>query len=431
VTYFPSAEMRRRSALSPSSALALLERATVVLSLAAFSLLYGRQVLAGLMRAYTPSIWYVPDLVMIMAAVAGTCLLVVKYDVSAVIGIMLFLALLAFSVLTLEMESVALGLRLMFIFFVSYLGNFWGKRYDYRITQIIGLLTILAVVGVFYDSFVGLHFEDLTFSGVLGDRSISQQWWLSDETRRVAGFGISSTDTSLAIVFGVLIMSDREGGPFPIWFSLLFSPIALWAVWLTQQRATTVWFAILWLLVCGVALSFGRRGQAFSFKAMKIMSLVALVASAVAPFLFYRVDIADFFGQSAPSLHDRTFNVWPAAIDYLFGSPQVTLIGGGIGSIGDPFFFTNPNIYLADNMFLSVCCNIGVILGLLLWVKLWSSIASARPAAPPQNGALATLCLLLLNGITAGIIVGATGMSVLGFALGVVLRPQPKEVVRE
>ena len=204
-----------------------------------------------------------------------------------------------------------------------------------------------------------------------------------------------------------------------------FIPVA-YSIWLTQQRATTAWIFVLWAMANGPSVIIGSRAKPLSIYILRHLALVSMLLCSSIPFVFYKIDVAGLFGAQAPSLYDRTFNTWPTALDDLSQGVRI-ILGGGIGSIGEAALFTGGQIVLADNLFLNGILEFGIVfVAFWIWViYLLLRSKSGRFA----EGAIALLALIVLNGITAGVIVGLVGTLWLMYTVGLLAQDTRKFLV--
>lgn len=398
----------------------LLERVCHAMLLMSFLAVVGRQALAAPLRAYGAALWYVPDVVMLAALPLLVVSLVLQgwlRVVVVVLGLMLWSVL---SLIPLHPLSVLFGMRFVLAFIAALATGMLCRRYDGLLRVALIALCGLTIAGAIFEGLFDLPWSGLSFEGAFGTKEVSRQWWLEDETRRIAGLGISSTDTALFISCAMLMIPAGNSRPSRLLGLLLAGP-AFYALWLTQQRAAMAWFGILWGLSFLYLLVSGHGGVRGTTRALKIVGLAATFACVVAPFALYDVDIGDIFGFSASSLLDRTKVVWPWAIERALSIPEV-LIGSGLGSVGEAATYTDVNMSLPpDNMFLFLLTLCGVAAFGMVWLVV-RGILSTSATDAGKIPALAVLVLLLLNGVTANIVGGLVGISFLGLSLGMIFR---------
>jgi hypothetical protein len=401
----------------------LLERVCAAMLLMAFLAVIGRQALAAPLRAYGAQLWYLPD-VMMFAALPLLVVSLVSQGwvrvVSVVLGLMLWSVL---SLIPLHPLSVLFGMRFVLAFIAALAMGMLCRRHDGLLRLALIGLCGLTIAGAIFESLFDLPWSGLSFDGAFGTKDISRQWWLEDETRRIAGLGISSTDTALFISCAMLMISAGNSRSSRLLGLLLIGP-AFYALWLTQQRAAMAWFGILWGLSFLYLFIWGQTGVPATTRALKLVGLAAIFACVVAPFALYDVDIGGIFGFSASSLLDRTKVVWPWAIDRALGIPEL-LIGSGLGSVGEAAAYTDVNMSLPpDNMFLFLLTLCGIAAFGMVWLVV-RGILAIDDADDGKIPALAVLVLLLLNGVTANIVGGLVGISFLGLSLGMIFRRRP------
>ncbi|MDB5593910.1 MAG: hypothetical protein JWM36_871 [Hyphomicrobiales bacterium] len=400
----------------------LLERACQAMLLISFVAVIGRQALAAPLRAYGAELWYVPDGIMF----AALPLLVISLlsqgrlrVVSVVLGLMLWSVL---SLIVLHPLSVLFGMRFVLAFIAALATGMLCRRLDGLLRLALIGLCGLTIAGAIFESLFDLPWSGLRFDGAFGTKEVSRQWWLEDETRRIAGLGISSTDTALFISCAMLMISTGNRRSSRVLGLLLIGP-ALYALWLTQQRAAMAWFGILWSVSFLYLLVLGHTGAPAATRALKLAGCAATFGCVVAPFALYDVDVGGIFGFSASSLLDRTKVVWPWAIERALSIPQL-LFGSGLGSVGEAAAYTDVNMSLPpDNMFLFLLTLCGLGAFGMVWLVI-RGILAITETGEGRIPALAVLVLLLLNGVTANIVGGLVGISFLGLSLGTIFRSE-------
>lgn len=392
-----------------------------------FLAIVGRQALAAPIRAYLPGFWYLPDMLVMGTACLYFVVAIANGRTAGAAWLSFVAAWSLLSLMALHELSVMFGLRMLLAFVMAILAGLYFRPLEGLIRLSMVVLCGLAIVGAIYDSLFDLPWSGMVFEGAFGTNDISRTWWTEDETRRIAGLGIASTDTALFIVCAMLLISTGSDRLSRLSAVLLVAP-AMYAVWLAQQRATMVWFAFFWVVACLLPVVMGRRVVPGVNLVLQSLVLAALAACLTVPFLFYEVDIGSMVGITAVSLLDRTMVVWPYAIERLSEFPTI-LTGAGVGSVGEAMAFTNPALSVPpDNIFLYLytMCGIG---SLVLVAMVFSHVLTVDKEEDSVLMALSLLAILLFNGVTANIFSGLVGIAFLGFAIGVLWSSQNQEYI--
>lgn len=285
------------------------------------------------------------------------------------------------------------------------------------ITAVLSL-GVAASIGVLADDIIGFQWGAQTFSGILGERIIAREWWLQTGVRRLSGLGISSTNTAHMIVcvgllcLPLLALRSRL-------IALVAAALFLCAAYLTQQRASLAWFAV--LMTLSLALPLYRPAARISFSSLKVAISVAIALMIAAPFALSGVDIGSIFGTAGQSLRERTFVVWPSAVDAISSGPSL-LAGKGVGSIGE--LSVHPALRAPDNMFLNMAAMFGFPVAMALCAGLFLLAIRADMKNAVQLGSIAVATFIVLNGSTANMVLSAVPMTFLGLAVASLgLRP--------
>lgn len=395
-----------------------LERLADIAVVVTFLALMARLAFGAIIRVYGGPLWYLPDGMAALSLALYFIVCLRQKRMAFVFTIVLLFIWIVLSLFVQTTPMVLFGLRLTMVMLIGFLVGLHPHRHSRFVQRMLLLFCFLAVVGVLYDEYVGFNWGDVSFEGAFGSTTISQQWWLADGTRRVSGFGISSTTTSMFLATGFLMIAVQNSRRMMFLCLLLVLPVA-YSIWLTQQRATTAWFGALCLLSFIIPVLFGSPTNITSIRVLRLATLSALLICLLAPFLLYKIDLGAIFGHNAPSLRDRTFNVWPAAIAYIF-SDFTLFFGAGLGSITNAASIGISEGMVVDNMFLCLTTLIGAS-SLFVWFWVGQLIWRAEVLRPISAAALSISALMLFNGITAGILVGESGIIVVGYAVGLLM----------
>lgn len=388
-----------------------------------FVVLLVRTTIAAPIRAFVPSIWYIPDFLMLIAF--GVLLnRGLRYSVvKTLVFTSSLLVLVVYALMTNAAVDVALQARQIGYILLACLVGMGVRSGRQTVAYVIVALGVVAMVGIYWDYFFKVPWAGAVFSGALQAREVAREWWSAGGARRLSGFGISSTDTSAIIAVGCLTACALLRNRF---LGILYSGLAVHTLLLTTQKATAGW-VIITVGVYYLPILFSPRGgqpKPVSMAILKTLAIAGLVGCILFPIIAYQIRLSELFGVDAPTLDQRTADVWPTIIPLLLKFPQF-LFGYGMGAIGSTA--TNPDLFLCDNMFLFVALNFGVPIAVSLFIAAGVALWKAPLRAERDGYALAVAALLILNGITANVL-GAGGVNgiYLGFAIGLLLRPKPR-----
>lgn len=393
----------------------IIKLATLVISYAYLALVI-RQVFAAPIRAYVPGIWYAPDAAMFAALFV--CLPLVLLD-SIYKTIMWLLVLVMWplaSMVYLNQQSVLFAYRLVAAIMISYAVSRYCRGYNRQIRSVALFCLIMLIVSVIWDSYLGTPWRNISFEGISGTKSVSRDWWLATGTRRIAGSGISSTDTALLLACLFYISSYRASGVARARVFILIAPVG-YAMYLTQQRASLICFIVLATSTVVLPVLSPKSTHRMWLRLTKTFFVTASLIAVLTPFIFKNVDPAKIVNGASASLTDRTMRVWPVTIARIAKLPEV-ITGNGLGSAGEAMQFTNAELALPpDNIFLFSLVSAGafaVVLALYLEVIVLRAPLSNNDVA----SYLAILTFLMFNGISANILGGMAGAIFFGYAIG-------------
>lgn len=387
-----------------------------------FLMLVFRQAVAAPIRAFVPLLWYIPDLV--TAAALCCCIYIGLYKkiVPMLVVLAFFALFFMLSLLQNPLESVALSTRQVFYLAIAISAGYIGQRGRQFVATALAAIAVIAIVGVIYDYLFVVPWRGMLFSGALQTKAVAREWWSSGGQRRLAGFGLSSADTSVIIACGVIFLSAVQDARTRLFFYLLYGP-AVWAMLATTQKATCAAFIFVTAIALATRFSLGGdRDGAKAGAIYKIVAVVAIIAAVLAPIALYQMDLGSLAAK-APTLNQRINEVWPAVIERLLSSPA-SLWGYGFGAGADTA--TIPAFALVDNVFLFSVINFGLVVTALVFY--WSCFAIVRLKIDDLEalGGMGVIALLTINGITANVVAsGGLGSLLLGFAIGLVSRPKP------
>ena len=401
------------------------ERRAGSLLLAAFLFLVGRQVMAAPVRAYAPFLWYIPDLISAVGVAAVVYLALRKMITPLVVFLVVFIALAGLSLISNPIESVALSMRQIIYFILAVLTGYVGTEGRSLACKVLVAFAVAAIIGVAYDDLIGVPWQGLLFEGVLDTKAVSREWWSSGGVRRIAGFGLSSGDTSVAIACGMILLAAATSTRPRIAFWALLAP-SIWAILATTQKATCGAYLLVVLVMVGMRLIDTKHYLERTSVALRTIALAALVMTMIAPFVLYGQRLGDL-GLPVETLDMRTAEVWPTVIPYLFGTMRV-LVGFGFGGAGD--LAQAKELLLIDNMFLFTTATVGVIIAIAGFLLVMRAVARVQVRDRDSLGGLGIICLLCINGITANIVAaGGLGSLYLGFGIGLVSKPVRGEIL--
>jgi hypothetical protein len=399
-------------------------RAKLLLVATVLVLLF-RQSIAAPIRAYVPSAWYLPDLLLGVGLLAFVYL-AAKSRIQVLLWASLaFGVLIGLSLLTNPPVSVAVSARQVLYLFMAVLCGYIGSQGRAQINKSIIALALIATAGVYLDHFIRVPWAGMRFSGALDTVDVSREWWGEGGTRRLAGFGLASTDTSVIIAAGMLVMLGTSIGRIRMWQLGAFAA-AVYAILLTTQRSTAIAFSAVSLLLITATFSRALIDPRSLIKVLKVATIAALVTAVLAPVFLYGFKPSDL-GISAPTLQQRTSEVWPTVIAHLVSSVQ-TFFGFGFGAVGETGGVES--FRLVDNAFLYATISFGLFGAIAMFAWAGLSVARARIWDTEDVTALAVICLCAINGITANVIAaGGVATVYVGIAIGTLSRPRRKSQV--
>jgi hypothetical protein len=388
-----------------------------VLSISIVGIL-ARETFAAPIRAYIPQAWYAFDALIVFAIAMGFFACAPRFPRSAILSATVIIIATTYSLQQNSPLSTAFSLRYISYFIAPIILVVLARGIGARFTNVVILLGIAASIGVLVDDVAGFQWGTQTFSGILGERVIAREWWLQTGIRRLSGFGISSTNTAHMIAcVGLLclpLLAQRSR-----LIALIAAALFLWAAYLTQQRASLAWFAI--LMTLSMALPLYRPAARTSFSSLKVAISIAIVTMIAAPFALRGIDIGSIFGTAGQSLRERTFVVWPNAIDTI-STGFALVVGKGVGSIGE--LSVHPALRAPDNMFLNMAAMFGFPVAIALCAGLFLIAIRANMKNAVQLGSIAVATFIVLNGATANMVLSAVPMTFLGLAVAsLALRP--------
>lgn len=398
-----------------------------LLLVATVLILLFRQTFAAPIRAYMGALWYIPDLLLGVGLLAFIYL-AAKSKIQVLLWVGLaFILLITLSLLMNPPVEVAVSARQVLYLFMAVLCGYIGSQGRAQINMAVIALALVAIAGVYLDHFTKVPWADARFAGALNTVDVSREWWGEGGERRLAGFGLASTDTSVIIAAGVLVMLGTSIGRIKLWQILVFAA-AVYAIVLTTQRSTALAFSLVSLFLITATFARVVIEPRTLVKLLKITTLVALVTAVLAPVFLYGWNPSDL-GVSAPTLQQRTTEVWPTVIGHLLQSVQ-TLFGYGFGSVGETAVFED--LKLVDNAFLYATVNFGLVGALVMFAWAGLSVSRARIWDTEDVTALAVICLCAINGITANIIAaGGVATIYVGIAIGILSRPRRRSQLAE
>jgi len=315
---------------------------------------------------------------------------------------------------------VAFSVRGLGYIFLAFFAGIGLRRDDKRLPVALAGAAALAIIGVYYDYLFTVPWANTLFVGALKTSDTALQWWSSGGVRRLSGFGIASTDTAAQIAAGTMVYFGMTGNRLRL-SSIIFCAASIHALILTTQKATAGWLVIITIAAYAAPLlAFRMRGfQASAL--LKVLGATGLLGCILVPPTLSGLGMGGVLGVNAPTLDQRTMEVWPQVLPMVLKFPEF-ILGYGLGAIGQTS--TLSNLVIVDNMFLFTALNVGVPLALLLFAIAGIALIKTQVRDGADFSALAIVALLCLNGITANIVVaGATGSIFLGYAIGCLLRP--------
>lgn len=416
-TQLPSRNSRIYEVRVPLERVSLRGISAAILSISIVGIL-ARETFAAPIRAYIPQAWYAFDALIIFAIAIGFAACAPRFPRSTLASAIAILFVAIYSLQQNSFLSTAFSLRYISYFIAPIILVVVARGIGTRFLATVFFLGLAASIGVVADDIIGFQWRAQTFSGILGERVIAREWWLQTGIRRLSGFGISSTNTAHMIACACLLCVPLLAQRSRL-IALIAAALFLWATYLTQQRASFGWFAI--LMTLSLALPLYRPAAKIAFSSLKIVISVAIATMIAAPFALSRVDIGSLFGASGQSLRERTFAVWPNAVDAI--SRDLSLFAGkGVGSIGE--LSLHPALRAPDNMFLNMAAMFGFPVAVSLCAGLFLIAIRANMPNAVQLGSIAVATFVVLNGTTANMVLSAVPMTFLGLSVAsLALRP--------
>lgn len=389
----------------------------------AVCLLLGRECFAAPLRVYLPYTWYIPDIVLSLFV----CFFFLKEAMrSPLIPSFLGLIIIVWIMISsffLEPLSILFALRPFLALMLGIAAAKEGLLDNPKMRLILAVFLCAIVGSLLYDQHIGFGWENGVFDSVLGQKAVSRLWWSDQGIRRLSGFAMASTDAAF-IIATLLLLFIPNMIRFRLFVGLPFLLLCVYALWLTNQKAT---MSITFFLCALTGLSLfvrSKDAKKILVTMLKALALTGLIVCIAAPFVFLNVDIGSFFGQDAPSLKERTVSVWPMAISRLFSFPTL-FTGSGFGSVGDSASFTDAALAIPpDNMFLFLSIHAGLFVSFACAIAVFRTIMRADAGKEKSLSCLSIAALFLFNGITANILAGVVSSFYMGYALIYLLRNQ-------
>jgi len=385
-----------------------------------FLILVLRQTMAAPLRAFAPFMWYVPDLLAAVAVLSCIYIGLYKKIVPMIVFFLFFGLFFMLSLLQNPLDSVALSTRQVAYLGIAVLAGYIGQQGRQFVVSALAGMAVIGIIGVAYDYFFVVPWRGMMFSGALATKAVAREWWSSGGQRRLAGFGLSSADTSVVIACGIIFLSAATAARARTFFYVLYAP-AVWAMLATTQKATCAAFIFVTAIALATRFSLGGdRNGAKAGAIYKLIAVTAIIVSVLAPIALYKMNLGSLAAK-APTLNQRLNEVWPTVIDKLVSSPAA-LWGYGFGSGADTA--TIPAFQLVDNIFLFSVVNFGLVVTLIIFYWACLSVVRLKIGDLEALGGMGVITLLAINGITANVVAsGGLGSLLLGFAIGLVSRP--------
>ncbi|MGH2507279.1 MAG: hypothetical protein ACRDHZ_07715 [Ktedonobacteraceae bacterium] len=280
-----------------------------------------------------------------------------------------------------------------------------------RFRHLILVLFWVACVGVVASMFVKFPWSGFAYNLAGSSIEASRQWGAFG-VNRPAGFARASFSAAHQfLLFGIFLTVTAKSA----WRRVLIWVVAGAGIVLTTSKGP----AGAWLLV-SLYLVTRRLGFRRSWNIVVILlaaSIVVVPLSTLA--VAYDPTFNNFSSQLLfTSFGDRLVWMWPRSFALLSGWTQ-WLTGIGLGGIGAPQLYFDTARYLpADNLFVYLCVDFGVLVALLF--VAWVAFSAFGPRRHDHSLRLFTSPLLLATlaaGGTATIVEGATFAFFLGLSL--------------
>ena len=258
------------------------------------------------------------------------------------------------------------------------------------------LLWVAGLIGLALEKFffdmpwVGMS---ATIGGLTVD--VSHNWDIVDPLeKRVAGFTRGSIAAATVFPILALVISVRVRSWLLRAFLLLTTAGAVFA---TTQKGSFVAFCV----VVGLLLGPSRwRVPLLRFTCVGFTALMVALPTLTSG-LMMTMNGGVF---SMASFAMRIEQTWPFAWDWILHN-EIFPFGVGLGGIGGPQRFFAPDAFNpADNMFVFMYANFGLVTVLYLGALLWAVMRLPRRPPVEANGALAVLAFLLGYGAVLSMI---------------------------
>lgn len=340
--------------------------------------------------------------------------------------------ILAFSILVsiynqLSLIQIGYGIKsyLPFFAYALYFAYLSEKPNFVKMHRII---TPLVVLGILWDKFAVMPWQDMTF--LIGDveRSVSRSW----ETfgvERLAGFQNASYDAAVVLAgllclyfIDVFVFSkDYKKRRYLDIFLFFFSA---YAIYLTTFKSA---YLYLFALIIFVILAQVRNKLIIdTVIAIKLLVLSTFAYCLLPPMIAY-------FGGSLVQIKDSNYLInyifksygirmditWPDAISLLNTSAFNGFLGRGIGGLGTAQQYGEPSLYNSgDNIFVFLLVTVGILVVPII-LSLIKSIFSMNFMYSTWFIMFSLLILMFCIGATANIIDSPLLMSLLGAMLSI------------
>jgi hypothetical protein len=278
------------------------------------------------------------------------------------------------------------------------------------------LICAVAMVGIALDSLEMTPWRNYAdFEGVLY-AGVGREWWTDQGVKRLAGFGLASTDTCVVIgATGVLVLYL---GRLP-WIARAVTALVCIACMIPSQQSATVAAFILVALFALFDASRVKRARVLVVGALRWLPVAALGLCVVVPIAFAGVSVSGAVGARLYSLDDRALRVWPEILGVL-SRDFALLLGRGLGGFGEPSqLSTNGYIPVPDNLFLNLALSFGVPIALALVAFSCALVRRQRLTEVQTRASCAVCALVFINGITANMVSNGAAMVFLGIAIAV------------
>lgn len=252
-------------------------------------------------------------------------------------------------------------------------------------------LWLATFIGIFLDKYTLVAFPWAGLATHIGDIQvdISHDWDISGEDKRAAGFMRSSIHAAMiGPLLGLVLLYNTRHAVL----RLVIAVMTLMVIYWTTQKGSLLAFVIL----MGVLGVFGKA----QISALRVAFFFGVVLAIALPLILphFEMPHTDAGVFSMTSFYLRVEFMWPSAWEWI-ASNEAFPLGVGLGGIAgaqrlyDPF-----RIDYADNIYIFMYANFGVMTYIYLGWIIVKTIQLPNNASRSAAHAMATLVFLMIYG---------------------------------